>query len=70
MFNENPQYKTNGERVNFEDMVLDITKEYSFPILKISEFGHYNINCFLPIGAKVKLDATNKKIEIIEKCLK
>lgn len=70
MFKKNPQYDVKGNKVNFEDIVLEITKDFDFPILKVNEFGHYNVNCFLPIGAKVKLDATNKKIEIIEKCLK
>ncbi|WP_457557353.1 S66 peptidase family protein [Candidatus Harpocratesius sp.] len=49
-----------------EKMVKELLIEYNFPILKINEFGHYQPHAFLPIGAKVKLDATNKKIEIID----
>jgi muramoyltetrapeptide carboxypeptidase len=49
-----------------EEMIKELLTEYNFPILKINEFGHYQPHAFLPIGAKVKLDATNKTIEIIE----
>lgn len=60
----------NDIRVRYEDIVLDITKEFNFPILKTNDFGHRCSNCYLPIGAKVKLDATNKSIEIIDDFLK
>ena len=52
-----------------EKIIANLLKEYgyNFPILKINEFGHYQPHAFLPIGAKVRVDATNKKIEIIEK---
>ncbi len=52
-----------------EEIVKDLTSEYNFPILKINEFGHYQPHAFLPIGAKIKLDATNKTIEIIDNFL-
>lgn len=69
IFKKDPKYDTAWNKITFEDMVLDATKDYDFPILKINEFGHYNINTFLPIWAKVKLDSKNEKIEIIEKCV-
>ncbi len=50
----------------FETLVKDLTEEYQTPILDINEFGHYQPHAFIPIGAKVKLDATNKTLEIIE----
>ncbi len=56
----------NNINVKYEDVVSDITKEYNFPILKTNDFGHRCPNCYLPIGAKVKLDASNKSIEIID----
>jgi muramoyltetrapeptide carboxypeptidase len=49
-----------------EDIVSDLLSEYDLPILKINEFGHYQPHAFLPIGAKVKLNATDKSIKIIE----
>ena len=56
----------NNITAEFEDIVLDITKGYAFPILKTNDFGHRCPNCFLPIGAKVRLDAANKQIQIID----
>ncbi|MCA9459715.1 MAG: LD-carboxypeptidase [Nanoarchaeota archaeon] len=49
-----------------EEVIADLLAEYNFPILKINEFGHYQPHTFLPIGAKVELDATNKTINLIE----
>ncbi len=56
------------ENKNFkaEEIVKNLTLECNFPILKINEFGHYQPHAFLPIGAKIKLDATNKTIEITD----
>lgn len=48
-----------------EYLILDVTKKYAFPILKIEEFGHYCPNCFLPIWAQCKLDADAQTIEIL-----
>jgi len=53
-----------------EEIINDLLVEYNFPILKINEFGHYQPHAFLPIGANVKLDATNKSIEIVDNFLK
>ena len=58
------------EKFKVENIVNIFLKEYNFPILKINEFGHYQPHAFLPIGAKVKLDATNKSIEILDDFLK
>lgn len=67
---KNPKIDKNGNKVNFEDIVLDITKEYDFPIMKINELGHYCPNAFIPINCKAKIDATNLNLEIIENCVK
>lgn len=54
-----------SDRFTVEAIVSDFLWEYNLPTLKINEFGHYQPHAFLPIGATVKLDATNKSIEII-----
>jgi muramoyltetrapeptide carboxypeptidase len=66
---KNPKLDKEGNKVNYEDVVLDLLQEYDFPILKINEFGHYFPNAIIPIGVKVELDASNKSIKIIENCL-
>lgn len=49
------------------EILLEITRGYSFPILQINELGHNVENYVFPIGIKTRLDATNKKIEFLEK---
>lgn len=67
---ENEEYKKENDiNVKYEDMIIEATKENDFPILKINEFGHRCQNAFLPIGVDVELDATNKKLKIIEEFL-
>lgn len=65
-FQDEEIVKQNDVDINYEEIVFDLTKEYAFPILKTNDFGHCCPNAFLPIGARVKLDATNKTIEILE----
>lgn len=59
-------YKGDTETVKFEDVVMNNLKEYHFPILKCNDFGHNCENVVIPIGAKVKLDATNCEVQILE----
>ena len=62
-------YEKDTNNLKFEDVILNNLKEYSFPIVKCDDFGHNCDNVVIPIGARVKLDATNCEIEIIEKIL-
>lgn len=62
--------KSDQRDVYTEDILLNVSKEYDFPILKINDFGHECPNTILPVGGKVKLDAGKKAIEIIEDCVK
>lgn len=68
-FDREEQFDREGKRVLFEDIVLDLTKDYSFPILKINEFGHRCPSTFLPIGGMGEMDAGKKIFRIIEKCV-
>lgn len=52
-----------------EDILLKTTKEHDFPILKTNDFGHNCPNTVLPVGAKTKVDSTNREIEILQKCV-
>lgn len=60
---ENPKSK------QMENILLDFTKDYDFPILKVNNFGHNCPNTTLPIGCQVELNADDKKIVILEKCV-
>lgn len=52
-----------------EDILLEYTKEYDFPIIKCNDFGHMMVNSVIPIGAKCKIDSKNKEVKIIDQFL-
>ena len=52
-----------------QDVLLNVTAEYDFPILKINDFGHNCPNTVLPVGARVRIDADEQKVEILEACV-
>lgn len=54
------------ENYTATEVITDFMKSYDFPILKINEFGHYQPHMFLPIWVTIELDASNKKLEIID----
>lgn len=53
-----------------EDILLEYTKAYDFPIIKCNDFGHEIINCILPIGCNTLIDSDNEKVTITEEFLK
>ncbi len=55
--------------MQMEEVLLRVTPEYDFPILKASDFGHNCPNTTLPVGARVRLDADAQQIEILEPCV-
>lgn len=59
-------YEKDTEIAKFEDVIKNNLEDYTFPILKCNDFGHNCENVVIPIGAKVRLDATNCEVEIIE----
>jgi muramoyltetrapeptide carboxypeptidase len=66
-FDMKKQYGKNGVRVFFEDMLVNLTSEYDFSILKIYEVGHKCPSTFLPIGSKAEMDAGKKEFQLTEK---
>jgi Uncharacterized proteins, homologs of microcin C7 resistance protein MccF len=62
----------NGSKASMqmEDVLLRVTGEFDFPILKVDDFGHNCPNTVLPVGGEVRMDANKKTMEILEKCVK
>ena len=48
------------------DVILEVTKNYSFPILEIGELGHNVENYILPIGCQATINADKKYFSIDE----
>lgn len=67
----NYDLQKNGDTYpQMEDILLEYTKEYKFPIIKCNDFGHKIVNSVIPIGVKCKIDSNNNKIEILDEFLK
>lgn len=59
------KYKEDNRSI--EDIVLELTKGYDFPIIQVPYFGHDVSNFYvLPIGAKSEIDTARKEFRILE----
>jgi len=63
MDNDNENKET-GKHVY--DLILDLFKDYGFPILVDLDFGHLTPNIPLPYGKMAEVDGDNTSLEIIE----
>lgn len=48
------------------EMVLDILKEYKFPIMANMDFGHDTLNIPMPVGIKVSFNTSKKELNFLE----
>ena len=53
-----------------ENILLEMTSDYDFQVLKINDFGHNCPNTTIPIGVRGRLDASNKTVAVIEDFIK
>ncbi len=56
--------------MQMEDVLLHVTTEYNFPVLKADDFGHNCANTVLPIGGEVRINTDSLTIEVLEKCVR
>lgn len=57
----------NGDNFpQMEDILLEYSKEYNFPILKCNDFGHEIVNAVIPIGVDIIIDSNNKTIKVLD----
>ncbi len=64
------QGKDGKPKVSTEDILLEVTKEHNFPILKVRDFGHRTECTPLPIGVKAKIDTRKLSFKILENYVK
>lgn len=59
-------------KISLEQIVRDVIgKQYQFPMIQSNNFGHIETKTVIPVGSKAKIDTSqNRKIELIEKCVK
>ncbi|TSC87570.1 MAG: Peptidase U61 LD-carboxypeptidase A [Microgenomates group bacterium Gr01-1014_7] len=48
------------------EIVLEILKDYKFPIMANMDFGHFTVNIPMPIGIKVSFDTSKKELNFLE----
>ena len=61
--------KGDSALLQMEDVLLRVTADYGFPILKVNDFGHNCPNTVLPVGGQVKVDADRQTVEILMACV-
>jgi len=49
-----------------KEMILDLLKDYHFPIMANLDFGHFTINIPMPLGIRVSFDTTKKELKFLE----
>lgn len=49
-----------------KEMILDILKDYNFPVMANLDFGHFTVNIPMPIGIKVSFDSSKKELNFLE----
>ncbi len=52
-----------------EDVLLEVTKDYTFPILKVNDFGHECPNTIIPVGGMGLVDADSMTFGITGACV-
>ncbi len=60
----------NMTRPHIEHVLLEVTEENSFPILKMNEFGHNCPNTVLPVGGEAFLNADLGSLTVTDPCVR
>jgi len=55
-----------GTMVSVKDVVLDVARDFDFPILAGVDFGHTGPNLPMPIGTSASVDATSHELKLLE----
>lgn len=58
--------KGKPRQFQMESILLEVTADMDFPILKVNDFGHNCPNAVLPIGARARVDADAMSVESLE----
>ena len=61
-----PMYYTDEEKALLNDIVLERTRKYGFPMVTGMDFGHTAPQFTLPVGCRVRIDGESRRFEIVE----
>lgn len=51
---------------SLKEAILEVLKDYKFPIMANLDFGHFTVNIPMPIGIKVSFDTEKKELNFLE----
>jgi muramoyltetrapeptide carboxypeptidase len=51
---------------SLKEIVVEVLKDFSFPVLANVDFGHKMVQIPMPIGVKVKMDSDNLNLHFLE----
>ena len=61
-----PMYYTDEEKALMEEIILERTRKYDFPVISGMDFGHTAPQFTLPVGCRARIDGEHRRFEIIE----
>lgn len=60
---EDCYYEEDERNMPLDELLIEVTQGYDFPILRINSFGHNIHNQLIPIGSFAEIDLKNMKID-------
>ena len=61
-----PMKYTDQEKAKLREVILERTRQYTFPIVTDLDFGHTSPQFTIPIGCRGRIDTQAKSFEIVE----
>ncbi len=61
-----PMRYTEKEKQQLRAVVLERTKGYTFPIVADMDFGHTSPQLTIPIGCRARINAEDRRVEVID----
>jgi muramoyltetrapeptide carboxypeptidase LdcA involved in peptidoglycan recycling len=61
-----PMYYTGEEKAQLNDIILERTRKYDFPVVTGMDFGHTAPQFTLPVGCRALIDGEGRRFEIVE----
>ncbi|MDX1665400.1 MAG: LD-carboxypeptidase [Candidatus Promineifilaceae bacterium] len=52
------------------DVLLEVTADYDFPVVRTDDFGHTCPNTVLPVGIRARLEAETASLILLEACVR
>jgi len=61
-----PVRYSRDEKLQLQEVLLERTRRYCFPIVAEMDFGHTAPQLTLPIGCRARIDTRTRSVEVLE----